>query len=143
MATPALILVAEDEESDAWLLQHAFTKAGLSNPVVIARDGQDAVAYLGGHSPYTDRSTHPLPALIVLDLKMPRMNGFDVLAWLKTRPDLAGVPVVILTSSSLESDIKQARQLGALDYMVKPHEFSNLVELVRNLGQRWLAGPGA
>lgn len=143
MKTDPVILVAEDEESDAWLLEHAFAKAGLCHRLVVLHDGQEAVSYLGGSGPYSDRKLHPLPCLILLDLKMPRMNGFDVLGWLKSRPDLLTVPVVILSSSSLETDVAQARQMGARDYVVKPHEFARLVDLVRDLGQRWLASVAA
>lgn len=140
MSGESIILVAEDEESDAWLLEHAFARAGLHHRLVVLHDGQEAVAYLGGAGPYTDRKLHPLPSLMLLDLKMPRMNGFDVLAWMRKHPDLQALPVVVLSSSSLESDVAQARQMGARDYVVKPHEFSRLVELVRDINQRWLAG---
>jgi CheY-like chemotaxis protein len=101
------------------------------------------VDYLSGIPPYGDRELNPLPALLLLDLKMPRMNGFEVLSWLATQPNLGHLPVVVLTSSSDESDIQEARRLGARDYLIKPHTTVELVELLQNLQQRWLWDPPA
>jgi CheY-like chemotaxis protein len=132
------ILVAEDEESDAMILRLAVKKAELNHPLIIVRDGQEAVDYLSGKGIYTDRADHPLPALIVLDLKMPRMSGFDVLAWLAMQPEFKELPVVVLSSSSDETDIEKARGLGAREYFVKPHVFLELVWIVQQLDSRWL-----
>src|SRR6476661_6902504 len=99
------ILAAEDEESDRIILELGFQRAKLPHPLVIVRDGQEAVDYLGGKGPYADRSAHPLPALLVLDLKMPRMNGFDVLTWLGERPQFKEIPAVMLSSSGNELDM--------------------------------------
>lgn len=134
-----LVLAAEDEESDAYLLRRAFEKAQVPNPLVIVPDGQEAVNYLTGAGDYGDRAAHPLPRLITLDLKMPRMNGFDVLAWLRARPEFADVPAVVISSSSDDADITQARSLGAREYFVKPHRLADFVELMRGLRERWLA----
>jgi CheY-like chemotaxis protein len=133
------ILAAEDEESDRIILDLASIKARLRHPLFIVRDGQEAVDYLRGHGRYADRVFYPLPALVVLDLKMPRMNGFDVLAWIATRSDFKGLPAVVLSSSSDESDIKKARQLGARDYFIKPHAISDLIGILNSLQNRWLA----
>ena len=124
------VLVAEDEESDALILQRVFRRAGVENPVVIVRDGQAAVDALGGGG--------PLPALLLLDLKMPRMNGFEVLRWLGTRDDLASVPAVVLSSSAHQSDIDKALALGARDYHTKPQDLARFVQLVKDLKSRWL-----
>src|SRR5947209_4561847 len=92
-----LILLAEDEETDVILFRLALQTAGLLYPVAVARDGQEAIEYLSGEAPYSDRETNPLPALVVLDLKMPRMTGFDVLSWLGTQSDLRQIPAVVLS----------------------------------------------
>jgi CheY-like chemotaxis protein len=132
------VLSAEDEESDAIILRLACRKAKLPHPLVIVRDGQEAVNYLAGTGRYAERALHPLPALILLDLKMPRMDGFDVLAWLAARPEFKNLPAVVLSSSSDESDIKKARRLGARDYFIKPHVLNDLVAIVRELEECWL-----
>jgi CheY-like chemotaxis protein len=132
------VLCAEDEESDAFFLRNAFAKEKIENPVVIVRDGREAVDYLGGTPPYDDRQLNPLPALVILDLKMPRLSGFDVLEWLKTRTDLAHIPVVILSSSMAEADMRKARQLGAKEFIVKPINVTEYSGIVRSLHALWL-----
>jgi CheY-like chemotaxis protein len=131
-------LLAEDEESDALILGRAFEKCRSGHPLVVVRDGQEAINYLGGRGPYEDRGRHPLPALLVLDLKMPRMSGFDVLSWISTRADLAHLPVVVLSSSSAEADMRKARELGASEYLVKPNLIAGYVSIVEGLHSRWL-----
>lgn len=135
------VLVAEDEETDALLMQLAFEKVGVDNPLQVARDGQDAVNYLAGLPPFTDRSLHPLPALLILDLKMPRMNGFDVLTWLQTRPEFKDLPAVVLSSSSDDDDVKRALALGARDYFVKPLNINDFIDIIQKLHARWLVSP--
>ena len=135
------VLAAEDEETDAFILRLAFQRAGLPNPLVVVSDGEEAVAYLRGTPPYDDRAACPLPALLLLDLKMPRMSGFDVLAWLQGEPQFKDLPAVILSSSSDESDINKAYDMGARDYLIKPHAISELLQLVQQLRARWLAQP--
>ena len=132
------VLAAEDEESDAYILRLATKRAGLPHPLVVVRDGQQAIDYLAGNPPYTDRTVHPLPALLVLDLKMPRMSGFDVLCWLASRREFQSLPVVILSSSSDTLDIQKAQQLGACDYFVKPTLIGDLVKIIEILHSRWL-----
>ena len=132
------ILAAEDEASDRMILELAFQRAKLPCSLVIVRDGQEAVDYLSGKGWYADRATHPLPALVVLDLKMPRMNGLDVLAWLAEQPDFKGIPAVVLSSSADELDMKKARQLGAREYFVKPHTLDELIKIARQMQARWL-----
>lgn len=137
-ASPALILSAEDEETDAYILRLAFETAEVSNPMVIVRDGQEIVDYLEGAGSYRDRVAHPIPRLITLDLKMPRMTGFDVLTWLRSHPEHKDIPVVVISSSSEDKDIARARSLGARDYFVKPHQLSDFVAIVREMQKRWL-----
>jgi CheY-like chemotaxis protein len=138
MAKRARILVAEDEETDVLLLRHALNKAGLPHELIVAQDGNEAIEYLRGEPPYADRTQHPLPALVLLDLKMPEMTGFDVLAWLQNRPDLKELPAVVLTSSADEADRRRAQQLGAADYFVKPESVQGLVQVVQALHAKWL-----
>jgi CheY-like chemotaxis protein len=133
-----LVLAVEDEESDAMILRLAFKKAQSPHPLVVVGDGQEAVDYLIGEGRYGDRSLYPLPALILLDLKMPRMSGFDVLAWLAAHADFKNLPAVVLSSSADESDVQKARQMGARDYIVKPHVLEKLEHIVRQLQTQWL-----
>lgn len=107
------VLAAEDEESDVFILRLAFERVGVPDPLLVVRDGQKAVDYLQGHQPYTGRLIHPLP-LLLLDLKMPRLNRFDVLAWLATRPELSYLPVVVLSSSTLDFDMLKARLFNGI-----------------------------
>lgn len=132
------VLVAEDEDSDAMILRIAFERAGLSNPLVRVSDGQEAVDYLTGIGSFADRATHPLPALLLLDLKMPRMNGMEVLTWLGGRSDFRDLPVVVLSSSPDHTDIQRAKAAGARDYFVKPHRIRELIEILHALRARWL-----
>ena len=133
------VLCAEDEESDGIFLKHAFAKVEIANPLVIVRDGREAVDYLSGTPPYDDRQSNPFPALVLLDLKMPRLSGFDVLAWLGTRADLAHIPVVVISSSMAETDVRKARQLGAREFIVKPNDLAEYSRIARSLHARWLA----
>src|SRR3979409_1477909 len=97
--TDFLVLLVEDDPDHVLLIQRAFGKANLVNPLRIVRDGEEAVAYLAGTDSYSDRSRHPLPSLILLDLKLPRKSGLEVLGWLREEPHLKFTPVVILSSS--------------------------------------------
>ena len=133
------ILAAEDDDSDGMILEMAFESAKLPCPLVFVPDGLEAVDYLGGKGRYADRAAHPLPALVVLDLKMPRMNGFDVLGWLAEQPDLKQIPAVVLSSSAHERDMKRARLLGAREYFVKPHTLDELIKIAHQMQARWVS----
>jgi CheY-like chemotaxis protein len=133
------ILLAEDQQNDVLLMQLAMERAGLDNPLFAVDDGEAVVNYLCGNPPYSNRNSYPLPALLLLDLKMPRLDGFGVLAWLQQRPQFAHIGTVILSSSSLESDILRARSLGADDYLVKPNNNSDLAEIMISLHSHWLS----
>jgi len=135
------ILVAEDEESDAMILQRAFQNAHLPFPLTIVPDGSRVVDYLEGAAPYANRANCPLPSLMLLDLKMPRMNGFDVLTWLAEQPQFKEIPVIVFSSSGHASDIEKALSLGARDYQIKPLRFDVLVQLVKTITDRWLKTP--
>jgi len=137
MSNNAPVLVAEDDPNDVFLLRRAFQKAGLANPIVVFHNGQEAIDYLGAEAA-VGRQSQNRPALFFLDLKMPLMNGFDVLEWLRTRPAAKSMPVIVLTSSNQQKDIEQARQLGADDYRVKPQQFEELIQIVQEVRDRWL-----
>ena len=98
----------------------ALQKAAFSNPLFVARDGQQLVEYLAGEGPYADRTCYPFPSLLLLDIKMPRLSGFDVLSWLQDRPEFDYLPIVVISGSVLEEDMRKAKELGADDYRVKP-----------------------
>lgn len=123
-------LVVEDEPGDALLIQRAFTKANVPNPVHVVRDGDQAVEYLLGAGPYSDRMKYPLPKIVFLDLKLPRRSGLEVLEWLRSRPGLRRLSVVVLTSSKEPVDVNRAWDLGVSSYLVKPVDHSELVAMV-------------
>jgi CheY-like chemotaxis protein len=127
------VLYAEDEENDAFLMKRAFAKAGIANPLQVVHDGGEAMRYLSGEGEFADRSRHPLPCLLLLDLNLPRRTGLEVLQWVRSADKYHALPVVILTSSSQDRDIGSAYELGASGYLVKPPSAERLVELVRNL----------
>src|SRR5579864_3191843 len=133
MIAATTILHVEDDPNDTLLLQHACRKAGIIFELQAVSDGDQAIAYLRGINDFSDRNKYPLPQLILLDLKMPRVSGFDVLAWLRADDKLKTLPVVVLTSSNHDADVKRAYDLGAKSYLVKPVGFEALVELVKTL----------
>jgi CheY-like chemotaxis protein len=133
-----LILLAEDNSTDALMIRRAFTKAKLQGALEVADDGDKAVAYLSGQGKFADRVSHPLPVLLLLDLKLPRRSGFEVLAWIRQQAELKRLPVVVLTSSEESTDINRAYDLGANSYLVKPVDFDALLHMVKALGLYWL-----
>ena len=128
----------EDNEDDVLLIQRALKKANVVNPIQALRDGEKAISYLAGQGDYVDRQQYPLPFLILLDLKLPRRTGLEVLAWLRDQPGIRRTPVVILTSSQEEADIKRVYDLGANSYLVKPVAFEGLLDLARMLNLYWV-----
>lgn len=131
------ILWVEDDPDDVLLIGRAICKAGLEPPVLV-RDGGEAVAYLSGSGRYADRSVHPFPALVLLDLKLPRMSGFEVLQWIQEHDEISRVPVVMFTSSQERTDIDRAYRLGANAYLLKSVDHDHLVETLRRLRAFWL-----
>lgn len=132
------ILLVEDSSTDILFIQRAFKQANIVNPVRIVRDGDEAVDYLAGQNGYGDRDQYPLPALILLDLKLPRRDGLEVLGWLKQQPGIKRIPVVVLTSSREDADIDRAYDLGVSSYLVKPVELPALNKLVGHIDAYWL-----
>ena len=136
--TDFTILMVEDDPNDILLTQRAFMQASLVNPLRIVRDGEEAIHYLGGRDPYSDRSRYPLPSLILLDLKLPKKSGLEVLEFLRAQPSLRQTPVIVLTSSQESSDIQRAYSLGANSYLLKPVGFDGLLEMVKAIGMYWV-----
>ena len=136
------ILLVEDSADDVFFLQRALKKAQIENPLQVVVDGQQALDYLGGVGNYSNRKEFPLPCLLLLDLKLPRVNGFEVLGWIRQQASLSSLPVVILTSSGEERDRKRAAELGAKAYMVKPPDPVMMRELIDSVteSKRALAG---
>jgi two-component system response regulator len=133
------ILVADNDKTEVFLLRRAFGKAGLTHILLEVSDGQEAIDYLKGVAQFQNRFLYPLPSLLLLDLEMPGMDGFAVLGWLLTRSDLEALPVVVLSSSNQEPDIKRAKALGADDYVVKPADFDGMRSMAKDLVAHWLA----
>jgi CheY-like chemotaxis protein len=132
------VLHIDDDPNDTTLLQAATRRAGLNLALKNLEDFEHAIAYLGGHGSYSDRSVYPLPKLILLDLKMPRATGFEVLRWIRGTPGVSNIPVIVLSGSELQEDVRRAYVGGANSYLVKPLGFEALVELVRNIHTVWL-----
>src|SRR5262249_17375864 len=103
-----IILLAEDNEDDVILIERAFRKAGLLSPLMVVRDGEEAISYISGFGRYSDRAQFPLPDLFLLDLKLPMRDGFEVLRWIQTQPELKKLPVIVLTQSDRIRDANQA-----------------------------------
>lgn len=138
MMTHPTILLAEDDEDDRLLIRRSIEKARLLNPLQVVRDGEEAIKYLAGEDLYANRELFPLPFLLLLDLHMPRQNGFDVLTWIATQSDLNGLKIAVLTSSSDERDYARAMKLGAHSYFVKPGSIEEFVGLMLRLKGHWV-----
>ena len=136
MSRPLRILVAEDNENDALLLRRAFDRAGVEVPIRFVRDGEEAISYLKRKDP--QRYPQTCPTLLLLDLKMPGTNGFDVLQWLRTQPALNRLLVVVFSSSEETEDVRRAYELGADSYINKPQNPHEFLETVRDMEKLWL-----
>ena len=131
------ILVVEDDPTDREMIALAFKRAGVASPVVTVEDGQEALDYLQAQGRFWERHPEDLPAVIVLDLDMPRMDGFEFLRRVKPTPDLAAIPVVVLTTSEFDKDLSQSYALGAKSCITKPGDFERLVEVARTVHEYW------
>jgi len=139
MSQTQTILLVEDNPVDVLLMQRAFRNEIFANTSLqIVRDGDAAVFYLNGDGEYSDRDRYPLPAIILLDLKLPRRSGHEVLLWLRQQPELKRLPVVMLTSSRQTLDVKRAYDLGVNSYLVKPIGFASLLEMMQSFREYWL-----
>jgi CheY-like chemotaxis protein len=131
------ILVADDDAQDTMLVQLAVERASLSLRLDTVKDGEEAIDYLMGRARYADRQAHPFPSLMLLDLKMPRLSGFDVLDFVRRQPGLRQLPIVIFSSSDDPKDIRRAYDSGANSYLCKPHSNDDLSALLRALEEYW------
>lgn len=138
MIQTAAILLVEDDENDVLLMRRALQRARLANPLHVVTDGDDAIAYLSGKREFADRDMFPVPLLVLLDLKLPTRSGFEVIEWIRRQSDLRDLPVVVLTSSTEQPDVRKAYSLGANSYLVKPAHFEDLVQMMLRLEGYWL-----
>lgn len=136
-ARPVILLV-EDSPDDATLIQRAFRKTNLMNPVRLVQDGEEAIDYLSGAGAFADRDRFPLPVRLLLDIQLPRKTGLEVLEWLRTTPSLKRLPVVMLTSSKEQIDVNRAYDLGVNSYLTKPVAFEALMEMVKRVNLYWV-----
>ncbi|MHC1765203.1 MAG: PAS domain S-box protein [Verrucomicrobiia bacterium] len=137
------VLYVEDEESDAMFMQRAFKGKGLAGKLQLVGDGRAAIEYLSGAGKYGDRGKYPVPALVLLDLNLPQVGGFEVLRWMRNNPDYARLPVVIFSSSTREDDRVTAKELGANDFVAKPSSGRKFAEVAEELQRRWLGQVGS
>jgi CheY-like chemotaxis protein len=134
-----VMLYVEDEEGDRLLMQMGFTNEGIQASLRLVNNGKLAVDYLTGAGEYGDRQAYPLPAVVLLDLNLPEIHGFDVLKWIRAHPLHSRMPVVVFTSSQRDDDRARAKLLGANDFLLKPNSANGFRQVARILNQRWLA----
>lgn len=132
-----LFLLAEDSENDVLLMHRAFKVGEITNPVHVSGDGESVITYLEGREQYANRAEYPIPAVVLLDLNLPRKNGFEVLEWMRAQAPLKHIIVVILTASNRSADADRAYDLGANFYLTKPAKFQDLVKMIKCLYE-WL-----
>ncbi len=138
MNPKATILVIEDDPNDLFFLKRAFDTVQTRCTLQAVGDGAEAIDYLRGVDDYADRQRFPLPALILMDLKMPRVDGFEFLAWLRRDPKLKTIPVVVFSSSNLADDVRRAYELGANSFIVKQQDSAVLPDMLQVLARYWL-----
>lgn len=138
LPTHKAILFADDSSSDRYLMIEACKQAGISNRLAVVEDGEQVLNYLEGTGEYADRVLHPLPGLIILDVKMPKVSGLEALQRLRRLKEWATVPVLMLSASDLPLDVANAYRLGADAYLLKPSSLEELVELASAIKGFWL-----
>jgi CheY-like chemotaxis protein len=132
------VLVAEDRDEDLFLIRRAFEQRGFDTPVHYVRNGEQAIAYLSGEGRFSNRVEYPLPHLFLLDLKMPRKSGFDVLEWLQGRPGLSHIRTVVLTTSEDVFEVNRAYKLGAASFLSKPLNFTEFKDTIQIVHNYWM-----
>ena len=139
LTNPGTVLLIEDSEDDILMIRHAFEQGGIANPLAVVRDGEEAIAFFKGERKYAHRDSYPLPVLVLLDLGLPRTDGFEVLRWLRQQAAFIRLPVVVLTGSLSMKDASLAYQLGANSFLVKPADFQDILQMTQTLSIHWLA----
>ena len=136
--TSDAVLLAEDSDDDILLFKRAYNRAGVHSPLHIVRDGEEAIRYLKGRGKFTDRTLYPVPRLLVVDLKMPRKNGFEVIDWVRRESDLKTLHIIVLTTSGDLSDVKRAYETGANSFVTKSLDMGEFVEQLKGVKSNWL-----
>jgi len=131
------ILIAEDDENDAIILERALRKVGFENPFRFCQDGTDVIAYLKAEGKYHDRRAFPFPRVLITDIKMPKMGGLEILKWLYHHPECNLIPKIVLTASKQASDIQEAYKFGANSYLVKPGGYDQLTDMLKLVFDYW------
>lgn len=139
MHSAPVVLYAEDEPDDVFFMQAAFRRAGFPSALKTVQNGDQAIAYLSGQPPFSDRTANPRPSVLLLDVNLPLRSGFEVLEWLRTRQDLRDTTVVMFSSSGRPEDRARAQALGANEYLLKPTSGISFSEIALHLKQRWLS----
>jgi CheY-like chemotaxis protein len=134
---PEMILIAEDNPDDVLLLRHALKRTGISSPIHVCRDGQEAKEYLQGVGEYVNREKYPFPQLLITDIKMPRCSGLELVEWISEHPTCSVMPVIILSASALPEDVARAYSLGVSTFFQKPSSLDDLVELLKTVQLYW------
>jgi CheY-like chemotaxis protein len=138
MKSTDIILLAEDNDDDVFFIERAWKNVQIQNPLKVVRNGQEAVDYLSGVGRFANRDEFPLPSILLLDLKMPFRNGHEVLEWIRTKSQVKGCIVIVLTSSAETVDVQLAYTLGANSYLVKPPAGPELIEMIRAFKAYWI-----
>lgn len=138
MTAAGSVLFVDDDPNWVELLRLAFGRTGMPNPIHGVEDGPEAIRYLQGEGRYADRTTYPLPELVLVDLRLPGMHGFEVLQWIRQQPGMAGLAVVVITGMAAPGDAQHAEELGATAFLSKPFSFDQQVELARQIRAKWL-----
>ena len=138
MSDEAVFLLVEDSPDDVLLIRRAFQRANIANPLHVVTSGEEAMLYLTGDGPYTNREEFPLPAVILLDLKLSGKNGFEVLEWIRSEPGLSKLRVIVLTASDAMRDADHAYKLGANSFLTKPVQLERLTEMMQALKGYWI-----
>lgn len=136
--TSRVLLYVEDEEGDVFFMRYAFDQVNSSVALHVVSTGPEAIGYLSGAGAFADRTAHPMPTTVLLDVKLPGCSGFDVLKWLRDQPQLRHLPVIMFSSSVRPEDLQRARELGANDYIEKPGSGLDFTEVARELHRSWM-----
>ncbi|MEO6184063.1 MAG: response regulator [Verrucomicrobiota bacterium] len=133
------VLYVEDDANDVLFMRFAWKKAGLLNKIQVVTDGEQAMHYLSGEGQYANRAEHPMPRLVLLDLKLPKVSGLEVLKWIREQPAIHTLQVVVLSSSNRPMDVHTAHALRANAYLVKPSDTEGLAQIAASLNDFWLS----